>query len=332
MKLFIITEGNRKAGFGHITRCSALASGFEDRGVAPEFIVNGDESVRQLLKGRRHTVFNWLAEKERLFDAVENSDAAIVDSYMADYAFCAELSNAVKLPVYLDDVRRIDFPKGMVVNGAISAENINYTKNDDTVYLLGVRYFPLRREFAGEAAKRIKPDIESVMVSFGGGDIRNMTPVILKFLKAEYPHLAKNVIIGGGFCNLSEIEKLKERNIDFIYNPDAGQLKMAMQKSDLAISACGQTLYELARLGVPTVGISVVGNQETNVRGWREAGFLEFAGQHDEPNLPVRLRRAVSKLLPEEERKKRSKIATGLIDGQGVARIVERIWKKAGAS
>lgn len=34
-----------------------------------------------------------------------------------------------------------------------------------------------------------------------------------------------------------------------------------MEKCDVAISACGSTLYELAVCGVPTIGIIIADNQ-----------------------------------------------------------------------
>ena len=67
VKAFIITEGGDKMGFGHITRCISLSQAFEDKGLAPEFVVYGDSSVRDLLGGRKHEVFNWLKKREKLF-------------------------------------------------------------------------------------------------------------------------------------------------------------------------------------------------------------------------------------------------------------------------
>ena len=40
MKVFIITEGSKNIGFGHITRCISLYQAFEERGIIPEFIIN----------------------------------------------------------------------------------------------------------------------------------------------------------------------------------------------------------------------------------------------------------------------------------------------------
>jgi len=43
MKVFIITEGGKNIGFGHITRCLSLYQAFEEKEIIPEFILNSDE-------------------------------------------------------------------------------------------------------------------------------------------------------------------------------------------------------------------------------------------------------------------------------------------------
>ena len=36
MKVFILTEGGKDIGFGHITRCISLSEAFEEKGIYPE--------------------------------------------------------------------------------------------------------------------------------------------------------------------------------------------------------------------------------------------------------------------------------------------------------
>ena len=54
MKVFIVTEGGSKIGFGHVTRCISLSEAFEEKGIFPEFIVNGDDTVLNFLKERTY--------------------------------------------------------------------------------------------------------------------------------------------------------------------------------------------------------------------------------------------------------------------------------------
>ena len=65
MKIFIITEGGKDIGFGHLTRCVSLYQAFEERGIIPEFVVNGDDTILDLLRGKKYQIFNWLQEKKK---------------------------------------------------------------------------------------------------------------------------------------------------------------------------------------------------------------------------------------------------------------------------
>jgi UDP-2,4-diacetamido-2,4,6-trideoxy-beta-L-altropyranose hydrolase len=324
MKLVILTEGGRDRGFGHITRCLSFYEGFEKRGFRATLIVNGDDSVKKLLKGKRHRIFNWMKPRAELFEMIGESDVALVDSYLADRTLYEEVCGMVHCAVYFDDTQRLDYPEGIVINGAIGAEKRHYPKRKGVTYLLGIDYTPLRKEFSEVPQKRIKGEVQALMITFGGDD-RKITPRILKHLIKTYPAIRKEVVVGRGFKNIAEIEKLKGPVTVLSYFPDAQGMKKVMLNADLAISGGGQTLYELARVGVPTIAIGLSDNQLPNIKGWQKAGFISYAGWHRETGLLDRLRREVNRLLPYEARKERSRIGRGLIDGNGVERAIDRI-------
>jgi len=328
MKVFIITEGSKNIGFGHITRCISLYQAFKKRGIIPKFIINGDDPVKDLLKGLNYQILNWLDEKSRLFKKVKDADIAIIDSYLADISFYNTLSDLVRLAVYIDDNKRLNYPKGIVVNGSIYAEELNYPHTNGVTYLLGTKYTPLRKEFWEVSEKKIKEKVESIMITFGGDDAKNMTPKILGFLRENYPELKKNVIVGKAFQNIDEIKKNADKNTNLIYYPDAKKIKEIMLESDIAISAGGQSLYELARVGVPTVGICVAENQLKNVKGWEKIGFLEYAGWYNKENILEKIKNAVESLKDLKVRKSKFKIAKKFVDGKGSLRIAAKLLGK----
>ena len=325
MKVFILTEGSKNIGFGHITRCISLYQAFEERGIIPEFIVNGDDCIKDLLKDKNYQIFNWLKEKSKAFELIKNADIVIVDSYLADISFYETLSNLVKIPVYIDDAKRLDYPRGIVVNGNIYAEELNYPNKDGVTYFLGTKYTPLRKAFGEVQEKKIKEKVESIMITLGGNDAKNMTPRILSLLRNNYPNLKKNVIIGKAFQNIDEIKGEADKNTNLIHYPDAEEMKEIMLESDIAISAGGQTLYELARVGVPTVGICVAENQLKNVKGWEKAGFLEHADWYNKENILEKIKNAMEFLKDLEVRKGKFKIAKKIVDGKGSLRIITKL-------
>jgi UDP-2,4-diacetamido-2,4,6-trideoxy-beta-L-altropyranose hydrolase len=323
MKVFIITEGSSHIGFGHITRCLSLYQAFEEKGIEPFFFVNGDNTVKDFLRNINHDIFNWANEDHRLSDLMKDTDIGIIDSYLADYTIYEKISNAVKVPVYIDDNIRIDYPKGIVVNGTIYADEMNYQQKKDITYLLGSQYIPLRKEFWNVPEKEIKENIKKVMITFGGDDSQNMTPKVLNLLNSNFTDLIKKVVIGKGFKNTEQIQMLKDRNTELVYHPDAKGMKNVMLESDLAISAGGQTLYELARVGVPTIAIAVADNQMNNVRGWQKAGFSEYAGWWEDGNSSNAVMDCFKKLYDRKSRLERSSIGKQFVDGKGNKKIID---------
>ena len=102
-------------------------------------------------------------------------------------------------------------------------------------------------------------------------------------------------------------------------------MKQVMLESDVAISAGGQTLYELARVGVPTIGICVAENQLGNLKGWGKAGFLEYAGWYKKSDLMKELKRSLEYLEDASVRKSKSKAGKEFIDGKGGFRVIDEI-------
>lgn len=325
MKVCILTEGGSDIGIGHITRCLSLYQAFEEKGVQPLFVVNGDESVKQYLKDTRHELINWSRKDSNAL--LKNPDIVIIDSYLAGFEFYEEVSKSVKIVAYLDDNKRIDYPKGIVVNGTIFADELGYPSKKDIIYFLGSKYTPLRKDFWDLPEKETKQNIQSVLITFGGDDTRNLTPEILKLLNRDFPEYIKKIIIGAGYKNIAQIESLRNAETELVYSPDAEGMKQAMLEADIAISAAGQTLYELARVGVPTIAIAVADNQMNNVKGWQKTGFIEYAGWWEEQNVIEKTANSLRLLQERETRQRRSVIGKTYVDGQGARRIVEDILK-----
>src|SRR4030067_1625539 len=328
MKVVILTEGGIAKGAGHITRCTSLYQAFEEKDISTEFIVNGDETVADLLRDKKCKVFNRLKEREELFGLINDADIVITDSYLADYGFYERISEMVSVPVYIDDTMRIDYPEGIVINGSLGAEDLGYKGKEDVIHLLGTRYFPLRREFRNVPEKEIREGIESVMVTFGGDDMMAMTSKILRLLVENYPELSKYIVIGKGFTNISKIERIRDKRTNRICSPDAEGMKKIMLESDIAICGGGQTLYELARVGTPAIAVAVADNQMNNVIGWRKTGFIEYAGWWEDEGLLNKITQRLNNLKDAGLRRDKSETGRKMVDGFGAERISKYLTRK----
>jgi spore coat polysaccharide biosynthesis predicted glycosyltransferase SpsG len=99
-----------------------------------------------------------------------------------------------------------------------------------------------------------------------------------------------------------------------------------MLKADLAVSAGGQTLYELASVGCPTVAVRIASNQDGQLSVFEEAGFLRIVGHGNLSNIVETICEVVKTLLGDSQtRVAMSAAGQRLIDGQGALRVAQRI-------
>lgn len=324
MNIYIFTEGGKDYGLGHVARCSSIYQAFIKKGFIPRFLINGDDTVDSILKNVDFEIFNWLND----FSFLKSLDIVIIDSYCADFKIYEQISNKVSLAVYIDDNNRLKYPKGIVINGLINASDLNYPENDDVCYLLGSKFTPLRQDFWNVSNFKINENINSILITMGGNDLRNLTPKILELLNKNFPEINKKVIISNSFNNVSEIESLKNDNVDLIYSPNSENMLNSMLNVDLAISASGQTLYELACIGVPTIAIGVIDNQKDNINNWQNIGFIEYAGCWNNEKLLDNILDKIDYLKNKEIRHDKWLIGIQNIDGNGSKRIVKEILKE----
>jgi len=332
MKVCIVTEGGSKIGYGHITRCISLYQGFRDVKITPLLIVNGDPETKEVLGNAKNMLFDWTKNDGKLLRIIENCDIVIVDSYIAGRRIYNQIARVVKLPVYIDDNIRINYPRGIVVNGTLLSEHFQYAGGKDAIYLLGSRYTPLRKEFWTVPVKPIESKVQNILLTFGGEDPRSLSTLILKYLAKQYPLVNKQVIIGRGFsrATVNAVKSVKDSRTRLYYNASALLMKKTMTKCDIAISAAGQTLYELASAGVPTIAIQVAHNQRNNIKGWLKTGAISFAGHWDAKDITTSIGQEIDLLQSKRKRTIMSRRAKELVDGAGTKRIIENLIKYAG--
>lgn len=327
MKVYIITEGNSTVGFGHISRCTSLYEAFKEKGIIPTFIVNGDDSIKELLV-ENSLIFDWVKNSEKLCKIIHSSDVVIIDSYLIDTSLANKISENVKVPVFIDDFHRIEYLRGLIINSSVNASDINYPHKHEIDYLLGPKYSMLKKEFWMIPTKSLNERIETIMITFGGNDKQNITPKLINILKKKYPKLKKKVIIGKAFQNVEEIIKISDKNCDLIYYPNESEMRTIMLNSDIAITAGGQTSYELATMGVPSITVAVANNQVNSVKKLEELKINFYAGYWNDQDLIPHILEYIKKLHEIELRREMINNGLKYIKPNGSREIIEIIIQK----
>ncbi len=285
-------------------------------------VVKGDKSARTVLEGLSYEILDWQKGWKAFRESLKDFELVVVDSYLAPKELYEDIAN-LKPTLFIDDYNRLEYPKGVVLNGSVYAPELAYPRKKELIYLLGGKYIPLRRAFWSCPTLRIRKRLRRLLITFGGDDARNMTPKVISFLRKNFPSLEIFVVVGGGFKNREEILTLRDQKVKVFERLSAEDMKALMLSVEVCISAGGQTSYELARLGVPAILVAVAENQLLNCEGWHKVGFARYAGWWEDKELFERLGKYLQEFINYQERLRASRIGKSLVDGKGALRVVK---------
>ncbi|WP_079710773.1 UDP-2,4-diacetamido-2,4,6-trideoxy-beta-L-altropyranose hydrolase [Paraliobacillus ryukyuensis] len=326
MRVLIFTEGGSETGFGHISRCSSLFEELAVRGIEAEFIINADCTQIEIIKDKKYKLVNWLSQIF-LKKYIKKTDFCIVDSYLADESLCQTISSLSKKTLFIDDDARINYPEGIVVNPASIIRRVNYPIKQKN-YLFGPEYIVLRRPFISVKRESISHNVKEVLITLGGTDMHNLTPSIINSLCNIYPEITFNVVVGMTHKNRVDLKDFKSKNIIFYKDIKATEMKAVMLKSDFAITAAGQTIYELLATDTPFIPIQVAENQINNIEMIREFRYSEIILDYKDPYLINNLLKAFEKLLDFNKRFEIFNKIQGVLKGSGSEKIIDELLKQ----
>jgi UDP-2,4-diacetamido-2,4,6-trideoxy-beta-L-altropyranose hydrolase len=259
--------------------------------------------------------------------SVHGCECVILDSYHIDNDYISAIRQAGFITIVIDDLAAHPFAAHLVVNGAAGSETIPYRSSvGDTIFLLGPRYVPLHTAFWDAPAPVRSPTVHRILVTVGGTDTGQALQTILRAVDIVPAPFSVTAVIGP-FADPDTPEPVPG---DYRHNLTVARaphhLRDLMTESDLAVSAGGQTLYELAACGIPTVAVQVYGNQRSNVRCLADAGIVRDGGCVAESDFESGLSQMVTDLIGDgRQRTRMSEDARRLVDGRGAARVAEAV-------
>lgn len=296
----LLTVAGPEVGLGHLARCVAIADAFSDRGITSVLIVRG-QAAEHVVTGHDVRHLDWIAQGPAGVAAMlDASDIAVVDSYEASRELLEAVAEAVPLAAYFDDTARLIYPAGLVVNGSPGARELPYRAQSGTTLLLGAAYQPLRRAFWDSPANEVREGLDRVLVMSGGTDAAGVRAELAVALRERLPGVT----------------------LDIIDAPrTAAEVRESMLRADVAVTASGQTLAELARTGTPAVALCTADNQTAHARAWEAAGSVVLAGFSEDKSAIERTAELVAGLRPQDIRSRMSRAGRSLLDGLGARRV-----------
>lgn len=339
--VFFRADSNKQIASGHIMRCISIAQAFKDAGEDVTFLI-ADENPIQMLERARiryytlHSVWNQLmGEVDVMKSLLQSYDKPllIIDTYQVSKGYVEALLPYARIcylgskPEYLGNLQAL-------VNYSTDIDYEFYSSNygSTTKLLLGAAYAPLRKEFLDVQHKESLDGRCRLLLTTGNTDQRQHVEKIICAIAASplFQQLEINVVVGGMFDNKEKLHSLYDNVENVHLHENVKSMSSLMGESDLAVSANGTTVYELAAARVPAITFSMVEEQIKSARKLNELGVVDYCGEiyQDERQCIDSILKKIEKYVSSpEERKALTTKANSIVDGRGCERIANILLK-----
>ena len=307
----ILTEAGGTVGYGHLMRCLAIANVTD-----AELYVHADGDYP---KKNCSKEYNWRTYLDGLIDSHPASSSILVDSYLADRKIYERLSQYFNYVSVLDDYNRLEYPVDLIINPGIKLPD--YSSQVAKV-VGGNKYIILRKEIVQQQKKYDYHHYQNVLVTFGGCDNGNLYDWLVPLL-GNHPFSLITVVTGNDENGSLLATKYNSSLIKWCGQVDAQHMGELMYQADICISAGGQTLHELAYIGVPSICIKTGEDQKNNIEGYIKAGFIQESLSLKTIDLSQRVQHLLNVCGNAALRKLIAKNGKAIVDGKGVGRIVD---------
>lgn len=337
--LIIRADASPWMGTGHLMRSLALAQAWQDQGGKVVFITACESSTLQQrllnegfqvvsLEKSHPDPCDWEYTSRIL--AEHPSSWVALDGYHFDSIYQRWIEQANHPFLVIDDMAHLDhYYASIVLNQNPYSKNLQYSSEPHTRLLLGTKYALLRREFwQWQGWQRPVPRVaRKVLVTMGGSDPENVTLKVIQALqRLDINGIEARVIVGGSnphYKILKSVVQSSQIPIHIAYN--VADMASIMAWADVAISAGGGTLWELAFMRLPSLILTIAENQELIVAELDRTGAIVNLGWHGDISVMEISRRLHWLMWDVEARVKMTDLGRQLIDGIGPKRVISEM-------
>lgn len=343
--LGIRVDADNKIGTGHMMRCLAIADEARRQGYEVLFIcsTDGDSYMIEQAGFRLELIATgqtrYLGECALIGDVLRkfNISTFLIDSYFVTSEYM-ECCRAYCKTVYIDDLHEKIWPCDVLINYSNYSECFHYQEEYPTTkLLLGCRYVPLKKSFS-HVNRKIRESVSEILVLTGGTDPFHFARNLMVRIFSENDAVVQNscakkkhytVVCGVYNEDRWQLEQMASNNsqLDVLFNvQDMGRL---MERADIAVTAGGTTMYELAACGTPSICYSFADNQLQNTKSFADSGYMLYAGDLRKHDVVQSVLEDIDILANSQElRKGMSSHLQDLVDGNGAQRLVKALMEE----
>ena len=319
---------------GHVYRCIALAEAIRTRGnPLPSFLMrdypDGTEIVRAAGFPVETLPREATTEEECGRVAALSCRTLVFDLPKPETGlFDDAAANGIRT-VAIDDRADPTLAADVVVNGNVQVTPETYAAARSAY--CGPDYAILGDQFDGRHKTAVRPNLENIVVTFGGSDPAGLTSKVFQALQGEIQGLRCDIVLGPG-ADPDLLRQLDQTgSSEFIIHRGVPNLCDMMINADLAIAAGGRTAYELAATGTPAIIIPSIEHEEPVATAFDSAGAAIDLGRWSD-RTGGDLVQVIQDLVAEPPKRQRmSDAGIHLVDGLGRERVVDILLQGDGA-
>ncbi len=335
--IVLLTEADQKVATGHLMEMIELAAVLTAEKREAIILINDDCASALLDRIPCHYIFyesNSVGRFESMNRILKDLSPKVLVTDMRelknDQLSIIKKGISCKV-ISIDEWGHRKLEADAIVNPMIDPYYWEYETKDETIKYYGAEYLILPQTIQKYRSEKKKTNerVRRICISMGGVDAKGTTIKLVKWLFELMPELELDIILGGGFPFRKEIDNLleteyKDRKKCLSFNVD--NIYEHFLKSDMAFCAGGNTLHELACMGIPAVVVPTEPHEIRNGKEFERRGFGKCLSIADEVTKEE-TDKAIHELLSYRVREGMHHKGTVIADGKGVQRMMAIINK-----
>ena len=339
--IFIRVDSSTKIGYGHFMRCMALADTLQ-KNFEINFITRSLEgSLISDIQKKGFGIFRFYSNSEKINEKNDaqktislikkhsgSKNILIVDNYQLSKKWETDVKPFVHKLIVIDDLSNRSHNCDLLIDQNLHTKVNGLYKGlipSNCIKLIGPKFSMIRKEFR-MMRKSVKPrtfPIKKILVSFGGSDIENQTPVALNSIKKMNGKINVDVVVGKANKCKKTLKIFCNKNKHFTYHEQIDNIADLMLSSDLSIGSSGSTTWERCSLGLPAI-VSISSNDQRDIANSlsRKKCIINLG---DVKKLKESSYINVITNLKKNDLRNMSKNSMSLVDGNGTQRILKHI-------
>lgn len=325
-------------GTGHVMRCLALAQAWQDLGGTasllshqlPPALVDriGQENIQHLpLAHLEHDPAQTCA-------AADSAEWVAMDGYHFTQEHVDQVAGRTGRLLVLDDLGQFTHGRmALILNQNVTADLLPYRQEQGVPgLLLGGRMALLRREFRSPPPVRdFSEPCQRLLITLGGSDPQQVTDKVIQAL-LPLPDIHARIIVGAVNPRLEALRALcagTSGRMEVLSG--VKDMVPLMDWAQLAVSAGGTSVLELASRALPTLLIIAADNQEAICERLDEKRIMFNAGWHHQISSD-RLTSLIKALAHDGSRRATmAEHGRQMADGHGAIRVAREMLARSAA-